>query len=67
MRYAFIMRGIPGSGKSTVASMLRQAFIDDENPAGNYVVHSTDDLCMVDGESFSVLRDKREDRRVCVL
>jgi hypothetical protein len=30
--------------------MLRQAFIDDENPAGNYVVHSTDDLCMVDGE-----------------
>lgn len=49
-KYAFIMRGIPGSGKSTVARLLCQAFVNSGNPAGNFIVHSTDDLCMVDGE-----------------
>ncbi len=47
MRYAFIMRGIPGSGKSTVAKRIAEFFKNDGDRA---VIHSTDDLCMVDGE-----------------
>jgi predicted kinase len=47
MRYAFIMRGIPGSGKSTVAHMIADSFKNNGDRAS---VHSTDDLCMVDGE-----------------
>jgi predicted kinase len=55
-RYAFIMRGIPGSGKSTVAKMIArgcfpgQANIDGSQWLTDAVIHSTDDLCMVDGE-----------------
>ncbi len=40
MKFAYIMRGIPGSGKSTVARQL----------ASQGAIHSTDDLCMVNGE-----------------
>jgi predicted kinase len=41
MKKAFIMRGLPGSGKSTKAREL----------AGSEgVIHSTDDFFMVDGE-----------------
>lgn len=42
-KYSFILRGIPGSGKSTAAKIIAAAF-------PNYAIHSTDDLCMVDGE-----------------
>lgn len=58
-RYAFIMRGIPGSGKSTVAKKIGQGLFPGHfvgtNPATghwkrDFVIHSTDDLCMVDGE-----------------
>jgi predicted kinase len=58
-KYAFIMRGIPGSGKSTVANNLGQGLypgqFNSTDPADgewvpDYVIHSTDDLCMVDGE-----------------
>lgn len=47
MKTAYIMRGIPGSGKSTTVRELIQGY---ENPALSVAVHSTDDLCMVDGE-----------------
>lgn len=47
MRYAFVMRGIPGSGKSTVARMIAESF---KNQGDRASIHSTDDLCMVDGE-----------------
>ena len=41
MKVAYIMRGVPGSGKSTIARQL----------AGeNGVIHSTDNYFMVDGE-----------------
>lgn len=41
MKLAFIMRGIPGSGKSTVARLI----------AGQYgAIHSTDDLRTIAGE-----------------
>lgn len=55
-KYAFIMRGIPGSGKSTVAKMIArgcfpgQANLDGSQWLSDAVIHSTDDLCMVDGE-----------------
>lgn len=40
MKIAYIMRGVPGSGKSTIARQL----------AGSEgVIHSTDDYFMVDG------------------
>lgn len=54
--YAFIMRGIPGSGKSTVAKMIArgcfpgQSNLDGSQWLSDAVIHSTDDLCMVDGE-----------------
>ena len=41
MKTAYIMRGIPGSGKSTVAKALAGA---------NGVIHSTDSYFMVDGK-----------------
>lgn len=41
MKIAYIMRGVPGSGKSTIAKMLAN---------GNGVIHSTDDYFYVDGE-----------------
>jgi len=47
MRYAFVMRGIPGSGKSTVAKIIAETF---KNSGLTATIHSTDDLCMVDGE-----------------
>ena len=40
MKRVIIMRGIPGSGKSTRARKL----------IGEGIIHSTDDLFMVDGE-----------------
>lgn len=41
MKIAYIMRGVPGSGKSTVANHL----------AGKVgIIHSTDDYCYVDGK-----------------
>jgi predicted kinase len=58
-KYAFIMRGIPGSGKSTVAELLATGCFpghfsstDPQNGVWlpDYAIHSTDDLCMVDGE-----------------
>lgn len=55
-KFAFIMRGIPGSGKSTVAKMIArgcfpgQAKFDGSQRLTDAVIHSTDDLCMVDGE-----------------
>ena len=55
-RYAFIMRGIPGSGKSTIAKLIArgcfpgQANLDGSQWLSDAVIHSTDDLCMVDGE-----------------
>lgn len=55
-KYAFIFRGIPGSGKSTVAKMIaRGCFPGQANRDGSQrltdaAIHSTDDLCMVDGE-----------------
>lgn len=42
MKQVYIMRGIPGSGKSTIACRLAGC--------GSYATHSTDALCMVDGE-----------------
>ncbi len=54
-KFAFIMRGIPGSGKSTVAKMIArgcfpgQANLDGSKWFSDAVIHSTDDLCMVDG------------------
>ena len=42
-RTVFIMRGVPGSGKSTVALGIARSL-------SSYAIHSTDDLCMVDGE-----------------
>jgi tRNA uridine 5-carbamoylmethylation protein Kti12 len=47
MKTAFIMRGIPGSGKSTTVRELIRGY---DNLALSVAVHSTDDLCMVDGE-----------------
>ena len=47
LKFAYILRGIPGSGKSTVARKLTQSY---ENPGLEVAIHSTDDLCMVDGE-----------------
>jgi len=58
-KYAIIMRGIPGSGKSTVAKMIAEGCfpgqfsstdVDEGQWFSDYVIHSTDDLCMVDGE-----------------
>ena len=58
-KYAFIMRGISGSGKSTTAKMIGKGIFpgqfngtDPNNGEWvlDYVIHSTDDLCMVDGE-----------------
>jgi predicted ABC-type ATPase len=42
LKIAYIMRGVPGSGKSTVAKSLLN---------GNGVIHSTDDLFYV-GEEY---------------
>lgn len=47
LKFVYIMRGIPGSGKSTVARLIAQ---HHENPNLSVAIHSTDDLCMVDGE-----------------
>lgn len=48
-RVMFIMQGVPGSGKSTVAKML-QASIYASNDGRTVSVRSTDDLFMVDGD-----------------
>jgi hypothetical protein len=56
--YAFIMRVIPGSGKSTVAwslsaDLFRPTYPVDEFAIGieqRSAIHSTDDLFMVDGK-----------------
>jgi 2',3'-cyclic-nucleotide 3'-phosphodiesterase len=58
MRTVFIIRGVPGSGKSTVAKAIARSypgmFVGTNPDTGywsrDYVIHSTDDLCMVDGE-----------------
>lgn len=47
LKHVYIMRGIPGSGKSTVAGLLAR---HAENRGLEVATHSTDDLCMVDGE-----------------
>lgn len=60
-KYAFIMRGIPGSGKSTVAKMVAEGCFPglvigsstlgpEKEWRDSYAIHSTDNLCMVDGE-----------------
>lgn len=46
-RMVYIMRGIPGSGKSTVAGKLARQYSQRELFVAT---HSTDELCMVDGE-----------------
>jgi predicted kinase len=54
----FIMRGIPGGGKSTVAKAIARSypgqFVGTNPDTGkwsrDYAIHSTDDLCMVDGK-----------------
>ena len=48
MKFAYIMRGIPGSGKSTVAEQIVESY--GYCGPGEPVIHSTDNLCMVDGE-----------------
>ncbi len=48
-RTVFIMRGVPGSGKSTVAEQIVESY-GYCGPGPAPVIHSTDDLCMVDGE-----------------
>jgi len=45
MKLAIINRGVPGSGKSSFIETLREMA-----PDLNIKVHSTDDLCMVDGK-----------------
>jgi len=45
-KIAYIMRGIPGSGKSTMAEYLVQGF---ENSRLSWRIHSTDALSYVDG------------------
>jgi tRNA uridine 5-carbamoylmethylation protein Kti12 len=52
MKMAFIMRGVPGSGKSVVAKYL----------AGNQgIIHSTDDLRMINGEYvFDPVRNQQQ-------
>ena len=47
MKTAYILRGIPGSGKSTTVRELIRGY---DNPALSVAVHSTDDLFMVNGE-----------------
>jgi 2',3'-cyclic-nucleotide 3'-phosphodiesterase len=57
-RTVFIMRGVPGSGKSTVARKIASSYpgefkgTDPEKGhwETDYAIHSTDDLCIVDGE-----------------
>ncbi len=51
--YAIIMRGIPGSGKSTVVDIISRSCYPERGGRTlpqDTVTHSTDDLCMVDGE-----------------
>lgn len=62
--YAIIMRGVPGSGKSTVAKILASAF---EALNLSTVIHSTDNLCMVDGEYLfdPNLAPERHARNLC--
>ena len=50
LRYAFILRGIPGSGKSTVARWILNGALSHWMDTSAAIIHSTDDLCMVDGE-----------------
>ena len=53
MKYAYIIRGIPGSGKSTVAKKIADGHRADasmNDADARCSIHSTDDLCMVDGE-----------------
>lgn len=65
MKYAFIMRGVPGSGKSTLAKAIATGFRAawGKNAAA---IHSTDDLCMVDGEYKwdAELANKRHDQNL---
>ena len=57
-KIVYIMRGIPGSGKSTVAREITRSYpgqFEGTDPetgvwVPGYVIHSTDFLCMVDGE-----------------
>lgn len=46
LRSVIIMRGIPGSGKSTIVSDLSKRVVEN---SGSRVVCSTDDFFMVDG------------------
>lgn len=47
MKIAVILRGVPGSGKTTLA----KSFVADAERMGHTaIIHSTDDLRMVDGE-----------------
>ena len=47
MKRAFLIRGLPGTGKSTIATELAKAAIADGLSA---IIHTTDDYHMVDGE-----------------
>ena len=48
-RTVYIMRGIPGSGKSTVAEQIVEGY-GYCGPGPAPIIHSTDELCMVNGE-----------------
>ncbi|GAG25938.1 unnamed protein product, partial [marine sediment metagenome] len=58
LKTVHIMRGVPGSGKSTVARSIACSYPGSFNSTDpekgewvtDYAIHSTDDLCMVDGE-----------------
>ena len=47
MKIAFIMRGVPGSGKSTMAEQLVARY---DNARLSWAIHSTDALSYVDGK-----------------
>ena len=47
MRRVYIIRGLPGSGKSTIAKELAKAAVAD---GLSVVIHTTDDYHMVDGK-----------------
>lgn len=47
MKRAYLIRGLPGSGKSTIATELAKSAIADGKSA---IIHTTDDYHMVNGK-----------------
>lgn len=50
MRAIYIMQGVPGSGKSTVAKMMQKSILLDLENGDTVSIRSTDDQFMVDGK-----------------